>query len=300
MSLSDACIITDAISGAVANKAQHPSIPYTPEEYAAEARRAFDAGATVVHIHARKPDGTPSVAVEDYRAITAAILAEVPDIVINYSTGTIGIPMAERVGHIVELKPELGALNMGSMNYAKWSSKRKQWVFDFVFDNSFKDITFLLERMKAAGVKPECECFDVGHVESVQPFIEQGLLTEPIQFSFILGVVGGIQGDPDNLAHMAKRAPAGSTWEVIGISAEQWVLIQAAARLGGNVRTGLEDNFTMPDGSKCSGNGQLVEEAARIVRLGDRRVATPDEARELLGLPRHPRRVPALAVTPAT
>ncbi|MCA1823708.1 MAG: 3-keto-5-aminohexanoate cleavage protein, partial [Frankia sp.] len=119
MSVDDPCIITDAISGAVANKAQHPAIPYTPEEYAGEARRAFDAGASVVHIHARTPDGTPSVAVENYRDITAAILAEVPDIVINYSTGTIGIPMAERVGHIVELKPELGALNMGSMNYAK-------------------------------------------------------------------------------------------------------------------------------------------------------------------------------------
>jgi uncharacterized protein (DUF849 family) len=293
MSLNDACIITNAISGAVANKAQHPAIPYTPEEYAAQAREAYDAGATVVHIHARKPDGTPSVAVENYRDITSAILAEVPDIVINYSTGTVGIPMAERVGHVVELKPELGALNMGSLNYAKWSSNRKAWVFNFVFENSFDDITFLLERMKEAGVKPECECFDVGHVESVWPLIEMGLLTQPIQFSFILGVVGGIQAHPDNLAHMAKRAPEGSTWEVIGISTEQWMLIQEAAKLGGNVRTGLEDNFTMPDGSKASGNGELVAEAARIVTLEGRRVATPAEARQLLGLP-DPVRVPAL------
>ena len=294
MSLTDACIITDAISGAVAGKSQHPAIPYTPEEYAAQAREAYDAGASVVHIHARRPDGTPSVAVDDYRAITAAILAEVPDIVINYSTGTVGIPMAERVGHVVELKPELGALNMGSMNYAKWSSNRKAWVFEFVFENSFTDITYLLERMRESGVKPECECFDVGHVESVYPLIEAGLLTTPIQFSFILGVVGGISAHRSNLPHMASRAPEGSTWEVIGISTEQWGLIQQAAELGGNVRTGLEDNFVLPDGERTTGNGGLVAAAARLVEASGRKVATPAEARALLGLP-EPVRVPALA-----
>ncbi len=294
MSISDACIITNAISGAVANKSQHPAIPYTPDEYAREAREAYDAGASVVHIHARRPDGTPSVAVEDYRAITAAIVAEVPDIIINYSTGTIGIPMAERVGHVVELKPELGALNMGSMNYAKWSSSRKAWVFEFVFENSFKDITYLLERMNEVGVKPECECFDVGHVESVYPLIEAGLLTTPIQFSFILGVVGGISAHESNLAHMASRAPEGSTWEVIGISTEQWGLISQAAELGGNVRTGLEDNFTLPEGTKASGNGELVAKAAELVQRAGRTVASPDEARALLSLPA-PVRVPALS-----
>ncbi|HVF21217.1 MAG TPA: 3-keto-5-aminohexanoate cleavage protein [Mycobacteriales bacterium] len=294
MSISDACIITNAISGAVANKNQHPAIPYTPEEYAAQAREAYDAGASVVHIHARRLDGTPSVAVEDYRVITAAIVAEVPDIVINYSTGTIGIPMAERVGHVVQLKPELGALNMGSMNYAKWSSSRRAWVFDFVFENSFKDITFLLERMNEVGVKPECECFDVGHVESVYPLIEAGLLTTPIQFSFILGVVGGISAHPSNLGHMASRAPEGSTWEVIGISTEQWGLISQAAELGGNVRTGLEDNFTLPDGTKASGNGELVAKAAELVQAAGRKVASPAEARALLSLP-DPVRVPALS-----
>ncbi len=292
--MRDLCIITDAISGAVANKAQHPAIPYTPEEYAAQAREAYDAGAAVVHIHARKPDGTPSVAVEDYRAITAAILAEVPDIVVNYSTGTIGIPMAERVGHIALLRPELGALNMGSMNYAKWSSTRRDWVFSFVFENSFADITYLLERMREAGVKPECECFDVGHVESVYPLIEAGLLTPPIQFSFILGVVGGISAHPLNLPHLAARVPGGSTWEVIGISTEQWGLITQAAEIGGNVRTGLEDNFVLPSGERAAGNGALVAAAAALVQEAGRTVASPAEARAILGLP-DPVRVPALA-----
>ena len=138
-------------------------------------------------------------------------------------------------------------------------------------------------------MKPECECFDVGHVESVYPLIEAGLLTTPIQFSFILGVVGGISAHPSNLPHMASRAPAGSTWEVIGISTEQWGLIAQAAELGGNVRTGLEDNFTLPSGERARGNGDLVAEAARIVERAGRRVAPPAEARAILGLP-DPRR----------
>jgi len=182
---SDPCIITCAVSGAVANKQQCPGIPYTPEDYAKEVRRARDAGASMVHIHARTPEGVPSVDPKDYRAITQAILAETPDIIINYSTGWVGLPMAERVGHISQLKPEIGALNMGSMNYARYSSKRKAFVFNFVFENHFDDIVLLLRTMQDAGVKPECECFDVGHVESVVPLLDLGVMTEPIQFSLI-------------------------------------------------------------------------------------------------------------------
>ncbi|HJP65124.1 MAG TPA: 3-keto-5-aminohexanoate cleavage protein [Actinomycetota bacterium] len=290
MSTDDACIITCAVSGAVANKQQCPGIPYTPEEYAKEVRRARDAGATMVHIHAREPNGTPTVRPEHYKAITQAVLAETPDIIINYSTGYVGIPMAERVGHIVELKPEIGALNMGSMNYAKYSPKRKGFVFSFVFENHFDDIIFLLERMKEAGAKPECECFDVGHVESVEPLIDLGVLTKPIQFSLIHGVLGGISANARNLAHMASRVPPGSTWGVIAVSREQWTMAGASAALGGNVRVGFEDNFYLPSGEMASSNGDLVEAAASIVRLQGRRVAEPDEARTLLSLPLQPDR----------
>src|SRR6266542_6787129 len=129
MAVDDPCIITCAVSGAIADKRQCPGIPYTPDEYAKEVRRARDAGASMVHIHAREPNGTPTVAVEHYRAITRAVLAETPDIVVNYSSGWVGLPMAEWVGHITELRPEIGALNMGSMNYAKYSEKSKGFVF---------------------------------------------------------------------------------------------------------------------------------------------------------------------------
>jgi uncharacterized protein (DUF849 family) len=294
MNRSDACVITCAVSGAVANKQQCPGIPYTPEEYAKEVRRARDAGASMVHIHARQPDGTPTVAVEHYRAITQAILAETPDIIVNFSTGWVGLPMAERVAHITELKPEVGALNMGSMNYAKYSRKRKGFVFNFVFENNFEDIIFLLERMKEAGVKPECECFDVGHVESVEPLLDLGVIAPPVQFSLIHGVLGGISATARNVAHMSSVVPDGSTWGVIAISREQWSMVGAAASLGGNVRVGFEDNFYLPSGEMASSNGELVEAAAQVVRLQGRDVAEPDEARRLLSLPK-PDRSPILA-----
>jgi len=292
--MSDAAIITCAVSGAVANKQQCPGIPYTPEEYAKEVRRARDGGASMVHIHAREPNGTPTVGVEHYRAITQAILAETPDIIVNYSTGWVGLPMAERVGHITELKPEIGALNMGSMNYAKYSAKRKGFVFNFVFENNFEDIIFLLERMQEAGVKPECECFDVGHVESVEPLLDLGVLSAPVQFSLIHGVLGGIQATARNLAHMASVVPDGSTWGVIAISRDQWTMVGASAALGGNVRVGFEDNFYLPSGEMASSNGDLVDAAAQIVRLQGRTVAEPDEARRMLSLPVKPDRAAVL------
>jgi len=288
--MSDACIVTCAVSGAVANKDQCPGIPYTPEEYAKEVRRARDAGASMVHIHARTPDGTPTVEVEHYRAITQAILAETPDIIVNFSTGWVGLPMAERVAHITDLKPEIGALNMGSMNYAKYSAKRKGFVFNFVFENNFEDIIFLLRTMQDAGVKPECECFDVGHVESVEPLLDLGVMEPPVQFSLIHGVLGGISATARNLAHMASVVPADSTWGVIAISRDQWTMVGASAALGGNVRVGFEDNFYLPSGDMASSNGELVEAAAQIVRLQGRQVAEPAEARRLLSLPADPDR----------
>jgi 3-keto-5-aminohexanoate cleavage enzyme len=293
--VTDACIITCAVSGAVANKQQCPGIPYAPEEYAKEVRRARDAGASMVHIHAREPNGAPTVSPNHYRAITQAVLAETPDIVVNYSTGWVGLPMAERVAHITELRPEIGALNMGSMNYAKYSEKRKGFVFSFVFENSFDDIVFLLQRMGEAGVKPECECFDVGHVESIPPLVDLGVLKAPIQFSLIHGVLGGISATARNLAHMASVVPPGSTWGVIAVSREQWAMVGAAASLGGNVRVGFEDNFYLPSGQMAASNGELVEAAASLVHLQGRTVAEPAAARALLSLGAKPDRSGLLA-----
>ena len=172
----DPVIISCSISGVIANRDQCPAIPYTPEEYAAEARRAVDEGASQIHIHARKPDGTPSYEVEDFRAITEAIRAEVADVIVNYSTGAIGIPIEKRIEYLRELRPDVAALNMSSMNYAKYSRRRKDFVFKAVFENSFDTIVEFITAMKELGIKPEHECFDSGHVANLDPLLDMGLL----------------------------------------------------------------------------------------------------------------------------
>jgi 3-keto-5-aminohexanoate cleavage enzyme len=277
------CMITCALSGVVANRAQCPAIPYRPEEYAAEARRAFEAGAAAVHIHARTPDGTPSHEVEDYRAIYEAVTAACP-VIINFSTGAVGIPAEKKIAPIRAMRPAVAALNMGSMNYAKYHAGRKELVFDFVFANPFSEIVELLKAMNESRTRPEMECFDVGHVGNAFPLADMGLLRPPFQFSLILGVLGGVPPTVANLLAMAEQLPPGSDWEVIGIGRDQWRLAAAACAVGGNVRVGLEDNFYLPDGTMARSNGDLVERVARMVRDQGREVATVEECRKRLEL----------------
>jgi 3-keto-5-aminohexanoate cleavage enzyme len=290
MSLADPVIITCSISGAVANRDQCPAIPYTPEEYAAEARRIVDEGGSMIHIHARTPDGVPSYEIEDFRAITEAILDAVDDVIINYSTGAIGVPLDKRIAYLEALKPEIGALNMGSMNYAKYSVRRKDFVFATVFENSFETIITLTKAMSELGIKPEHECFDTGHIANLDPLLDMGLLEEPLQISCVMGVTGGIRPTARNLAHMSSEIPGGADgpneWGVIGISRDQWMLVMAALTLGGNIRVGLEDNFYLPNGDMARSNGDLIAKAREIVENAGRRPATVAEARELLGTPK--------------
>lgn len=277
------CMITCALSGVVANREQCPAIPYTPEEYAAEAKRAYEAGAAVVHIHARTPAGAPSYEVADYRNIYEAVTAACP-IIINFSTGAVGIPVEKKIAPVVAIKPAMAALNMGSMNYAKYHPQRKQFVFDFVFANPFAEITALVQAMQKAGVKPEMECFDSGHIGNCFPLIDMGLLEPPYQFSLVMGVLGGMPPTADNLAHQARILPPKSDWQVIGVSQDQWRLAAAAIALGGNVRVGLEDNFYLSPGVMAKSNGELVDKAARMIRDQGRAVAGVDECRQRLGL----------------
>ena len=286
MSLDDPAIITGAISGAIANREQCPAIPYTPEEYAAEARRIVDQGAVHIHIHARKPDGTPSYEVEDFMAIRDSIRAEVADAaIINFSTGAVGVPVAKRIAYLEACRPAVAALNMGSMNYAKYSRSRKDFVFKFVFANPFEEIIELLEAMGRLHIKPEHECFDLGHVGSLEPLVDMGLLQAPLHADFVMGVVGGAAPTARNLAAMAENMPAGRHhWGVIGIGRAQWMLVAAALTLGGSIRVGLEDNFYLPDGSMARSNGELIAKARQMTEDAGRRPATVQEARELLAI----------------
>lgn len=281
--MNDKVIITAALTGLAADRRQCPAIPYTSDEIADEAFRSWQAGASVVHIHAREDDGRPTQRVEVYRAIMDKIRTRC-DIIINFSTGTVGIPKEERIRHITDLKPDLGALNMGSMNYAKYSEKRKAFVFDFVFENPFSTIEFFLRHMLESGVKPELECFDTGHINNASPFVDMRLLKHPIQYSFIMGVLGGIPATRENLAHQARQIDKSSTWEVIGISLAQWPMIESALELGGNVRVGLEDNFYIEADVMAKSNAELVEKAVKMARVAGREPATVSEARRILFL----------------
>ncbi|MBM3118005.1 MAG: 3-keto-5-aminohexanoate cleavage protein [Chloroflexi bacterium] len=282
MSLQDKVVITAALTGVAANRDQCKWIPYTPQEIAEEALSAYNAGASVVHIHGREYDGRPSWRVEIFREIMEETRKRCP-IIINFSTGAVGVDRDNRIAHIRELKPEIAALNMGTMNYAKYSQRRRNFVFSVVFQNPFDDIMFFLDTMNKSGVKPECECFDLGHLESVFPLMDIGLLKN-FEVSLIMGVVGGMAATARNLAHVASVVPPGVPWQVIGISEDQWLLIATALALGGNVRVGLEDNFYLSPGEMAQGNGPLVEKAVRMTRDIGREPATVEEARTILRL----------------
>jgi 3-keto-5-aminohexanoate cleavage enzyme len=286
LSLEHPVVITCAISGALANRDQCPAIPYTPQEYAAEARRIVDEGGVHIHIHARKPDGTPSYEIEDFTAIHDAIRTEVGDAaILNFSTGTIGVSVEKRIEYLRACPPEVAALNMGSMNYAKYSSRRKDFVFSTVFPNPFDEIIELLKAMNELQIKPEHECFDLGHVGSLWPLIDMGVLHAPLHADFVMGVTGGIRPTARNLAAMADNLPdVDAHWGVIGISRVQWTMLAAALSLGGSIRVGLEDNLYLPDGEMARSNGDLIAKARQMTIDAGRRPATVEEARVLLGL----------------
>ena len=281
--MSEAVVITAALTGVLATREQCPAIPYTPVEIAEEAKRAAEAGASIVHIHARNPEGGPEWRVETFAEILSEVRART-DVIVNFSTGAIGIPPEQRIAHIRDLRPEIGALNMGSMNYAIYSAKKKAFYHDHVFANPFKDIQFFLEAMNSAGVRPELECFDTGHIANTAPLIDMGVLKPPYQFSLIMGVLGGIPGTTRHLTNQVDTLPPESHWQVIGIGLNQWALVAAAVTMGGNVRVGLEDNFYVEEGKMATSNGELVQKAARLVHDLGRDVATVDEARKILCL----------------
>jgi uncharacterized protein (DUF849 family) len=290
-------VISAALTGVLAKRDLCPAIPYTPAEIGEEAARAAEAGAAIVHIHARTDEGGPDWSVERFRAIFEEVRART-DVIVNFSTGAVGIPKEDRIAHIRQLKPELAALNMGSMNYALFSKSRREFVVDHVFANPFGDIRFFLEAMNEGGVRPEMECFDSGHIGNTAPLIELGILQPPYQFSLVMGVLGGIPGTTRNLVHQAGSLPAGSHWQVIGIGLNQWPLLAAGIALGGNVRVGLEDNFYLEEGHMARSNGELVTKAVLMCRQEGREPASAAEARRLLGLPAEPRRVEAVHLPP--
>lgn len=277
----DVAVITCAVTGVLANRQQCPGIPYTPEEIGEECRRAYEAGAAVAHIHARNDDGSPTFSTETFAKIRDEVRKRSP-ILLNFSTGTIGNDVSEQCKYIREVKPQIAAMNSGTMNYAKYSRKRKGMVFDMVFSNTYEKMIAMLEAMNEAGVNPELECFDAGHTHGLWPLIDMGLLKPPFQYSFIVNVLGGIPPTVESLQLQTKIRVPDTEWEVIGISHCHWRMLGTALVLGGNIRTGLEDHLYLPSGEMAKSNGEMVEVAARLTRDVGRRPATVEEAKAIL------------------
>lgn len=279
-------IISASLTGGATNRSHCPAIPYTPVELGEEARRAHEAGASIVHIHAREDNGVPSWRPEVFAEIQREVRKHCPDILINWSTGAIGLSVAERTAHLPLTKPEMAAFNMGSMNYAIFSKSKKKFLWNAVFENSFETMSEIVSVMNENGVCPEMECFDTGHIRNAEPLRAMGLIPDNACYSLVMGVLGGIPATPENLIHQVKQVPEGAFWQSIVISRAQWKLTAQAAVLGGNIRVGLEDNFYLPNGQMAKSNGELIAQAAQLARAIGREPATIAETREWLGIKR--------------
>lgn len=278
-------ILSAALTGAATNRSHCPYIPYTPVEIAEEALRAQNAGASIVHIHAREDNGLPSWRPEVFQSIHREVRKRCPEIIINFSTGAIGLSKEERMAHIPLTKPDAAAFNMGSMNYAIYSKTKKKFYMEGVFENSFGTMQYIVNVMNDSGTLPEMECFDTGHIRNAEILRDMGILPDNATYSLVMGVMGGIAATPDNLIHQIRQVPTGHIWQSIVVSREQWQLQAIAAAMGGNFRVGLEDNFYLPNGEMAKSNGQLVEAGAQLARLIGRQIASIDDAREMMQIP---------------
>lgn len=267
-------IITAAICGAEVTKEHNPAVPYTVEEIQREALSAYKAGAAIIHLHVREDDGTPTQSKERFEKCMNAIREVCPDVIIQPSTGgAVGMSSDERLQPIL-LKPEMATLDCGTCNFGG----------DDIFVNTENMIIEFATRMKELGIKPECEVFDKGMIDMAKRLSKKGYIDKPMHFNMVMGVNGGIAGEPKDLQFMVDALPEGSTFTVSGVGRSQIAMNTMAILLGGHVRVGFEDNVNLTKGVPAKSNGEFVERIVRIAKELGREIATPDEAREILGL----------------
>jgi 3-keto-5-aminohexanoate cleavage enzyme len=268
----NSAVLTAALTGPIASKRDNPALPTTPEEIASEARAAWDAGATVMHVHLRDADGLPTADLEVARRVVGLISEACPAL-IQLSTGVgLGVAFEER-SRLVETRPAMATLNVCSMTFGAGE-----------FLNPPDGVRRLATRMRELGVKPELEIYDTGHLDASLALHAEGLLAEPLQFSIVLGVRGGMAATPENLVHLVRRIPAGAAWQVIGIGRANLPMTAIGLAMGGNARTGMEDTLLLRRGVPASGNGQLVERLAGVARALERAPTQVEETRQLLSL----------------
>jgi len=267
-------IITAAICGAEVTKEHNPNVPYTVEEIGIEAEKAYKAGASVIHLHVRRDDGTPTQDRERFRQCIEEIRRRCPDAIIQPSTGgAVGMSNAERL-QPVDLVPEMATLDCGTCNFGG----------DEVFVNTENTIKEFGQKMIELGVKPEIEVFDKGMIDMAIRLHKKGFIKAPMHFSFVMGVNGGISGEMRDFLFMKESIPAGSTFSVAGIGRYEFSLATMSILTGGHVRVGFEDNIYVEKGVMAESNAVLVEKVVRLAKELGREIATPKEAREILGL----------------
>ena len=274
----DKLIITAAICGAEVTKEQNPAVPYTVEEIVREAKSAVDAGAAIVHLHVRHDDGTPTQSRDRFQECEEAILKECPNVILIPSTGgAVGMTPDERLQSTDTTPlPEMATLDCGTCNFG-----------DEIFDSNMPTMRAFGKRMMERGIKPEYECFEMGHLDTILTMARKGEVPgAPMQFNFVLGVPGCTPATVDNLCWLVKNIPAGSTWTATGIGRHAFTLAAPTIVMGGNVRVGFEDNLYLERGVLAKSNGELVDKVVRMAKLLGRPVANSDEAREILGLKR--------------
>ena len=267
-------IIAAAVVGAEVTRAQSPHVPYTPEEIARAAVDAGRAGAAVVHLHARWPDGRPSQEARHFREIVDRVREAGSGVVLQVSTGgAIGMSLEERLGSLVD-GAEMATLYLGSMNFG-----------DGVFLNPRPDVVAVAARLRARGLVPECEAYDAGMLETLRWLLARGHLAPPYHVQLVLGVPGGMAATERNLRFLVEDLPPGEAWSVAGVGRAQLPMAELAVALGGHVRVGLEDNLFVSKGVLARGSDELVSLAVALAARAGRDPATPDEARALLGIP---------------
>jgi 3-keto-5-aminohexanoate cleavage enzyme len=284
----DKAVITCAITGVLTDPAVYPA-PVTPEEMAREARRAVDAGASVVHVHFRdlRPGKghLPSWAPEVATSVIAAIRDACPGVIVNQTTGIVGANIEGPLACLRAVKPEIAALNAGSLNYLKTRADGS-WAWPpMLFDNPVEKVAAFLAVMRENGIEPEFECFDTGIVRTAEAIARNNGYARPPKYNFVMGVESGMPADPELLPILLRLIVKGARWSVTAIGRKEiWPLHARAAELGGDLRTGLEDTIYLPDGTRAASNGELIAALAALARQAGREVASPEEARAALGL----------------
>jgi 3-keto-5-aminohexanoate cleavage enzyme len=267
-------IITCAISGAEVMKEHNKSVPYTIKEMVEAAKGAYDAGASIIHLHAREDDGSPTQDKDRYKVIINAIQKECPDLIIQVSTGgAVGMSRDERID-VLNINPEMATLDCGTLNFGG----------DDIFINTENDIIYFANKMHGMNIKYEMECFEKGHIDMTKRLIKKGILKPPYHYSFVLGVVGGMTGEERDFLFLKDSLPEGATYSVAGIGRYEFPLAELSIKHGGHVRVGLEDNIYLEKGVLAQSNAELVKKVVEIAKRYKRDIASPSEARDILGM----------------